>query len=117
MAENDPTVFSSDPRRELPPRSTVAVAVKTDGGTEAPRARVVAKGRGAVAEQIVQLAFANGVKVREDADLAETLHAVDLDCDVPLEAVAAVAEILTYVYRANSILAEGRSEGAGARQP
>ena len=63
--------------------------------------RFVAGGRGSVAEQILQIAFAQGVKVREDADLAELLSAIDIDSEIPIEAFAAVAEILTYVYRAN----------------
>lgn len=50
------------------------------------------------------LAFANGVKVREDADLAELLSAVDLESEIPLEAFTAVAEILSYVYRANGAM-------------
>ncbi len=64
-------------------------------------ARIVAKGHGAVAEQILQLAFATGVKVREDANLTEILEAIEIDTEVPLHALAAVAEILSYVYRAN----------------
>lgn len=64
-------------------------------------ATIVAKGDGALAEQILELAFATGVKVREDADLVEVLNAVDVDCEIPLHALAAVSEILTYVYRAN----------------
>jgi flagellar biosynthesis protein len=63
--------------------------------------RVVASGSGGVAEQILAAAFAAGVKVREDADLAEILAAVEVDSEIPLEALAAVAEILSYVYRAN----------------
>jgi flagellar biosynthesis protein len=63
---------------------------------------VTATGHGALAEQILAIAFANGVKVREDADLAQILAAVDVDCPVPTEAFAAVAEILSYVYRANN---------------
>lgn len=79
----------------------IAVAVKYEKQTkEAPK--IVATGRGAVAEQILQLAFANGVKVREDADLAEVLSHLDVDTPIPLEAYAAVAEILAYVYRANA---------------
>ena len=39
--------------------------------------------------------------VREDADLAQILAAVELDAEVPIDALAAVAEILSYVYRAN----------------
>ena len=63
--------------------------------------RIVAKGQGTVAEQILQLAFATGVKVREDANLTEILEAIEIDTEVPLHALAAVAEILSYVYRAN----------------
>ena len=81
----------------------VAVALKyIKEHDSAPR--VVAGGRGTIAEQILQIAFANGVKVREDADLAELLSAIDLDSEIPLEAFAAVAEILAYVYRANNTL-------------
>ena len=67
------------------------------------RPRVVASGRGGVAEQILQVAFANNIRVREDADLVEVLSAVDVDADIPLAAMAAVAEILAYVYRANGV--------------
>lgn len=63
--------------------------------------RVVAKGQGRLAEQILAIAFDRGVKVRTDADLAEILAAVEIDSEIPLPALAAVAEILTYVYRAS----------------
>ena len=63
--------------------------------------RVVASGRGAIADRILELAFAHGVKVREDADLAEILTAVEVGHQIPLAAFAAVAEILFYIYRAN----------------
>ena len=64
--------------------------------------RVVASGEGGVAEQIIQLAWANDIKVREDADLVEILSAIDVESEIPIEAFAAVAEILSYVYRANA---------------
>jgi len=80
---------------------SVAIALHRDPGSAA-RPRVTAKGHGAIAEQILQIAFERGVKVRSDADLAEILAAVELDSEVPLEALAAVAEILTYVYRATN---------------
>jgi flagellar biosynthesis protein len=67
--------------------------------------KVVASGKGSVAEQILEIAFANGVKVREDADLVELLSHVDIDSEIPLEAFGAVAEILAYVYRANGQMA------------
>ena len=79
---------------------TVAVALEYDTKSEfAPK--VLAGGRGRVAEQILQIAFDRGIKVREDADLAEMLSAIDIDSEIPVEAFAAVAEILNYVYRAN----------------
>ncbi|WP_207476442.1 EscU/YscU/HrcU family type III secretion system export apparatus switch protein [Arenibaculum pallidiluteum] len=85
------------------PKQPIAVALQYElGGPELPR--VTATGRGSIAEKILELAFANGVKVREDADLAEILSAVDLDSEIPAEALIAVAEILSYVYRANGKL-------------
>jgi flagellar biosynthesis protein len=45
--------------------------------------------------------------VREDADLVELLSHVDIDSKIPLEAFAAVAEILAYVYRANGQMTPG----------
>jgi flagellar biosynthesis protein len=66
---------------------------------------VVASGRGALAEQILQIAFERGVKVRNDADLAEILATIEVESEIPLEALAAVAEILSYVYRTQSTVA------------
>lgn len=88
---------------------TVAVALSYDG-TDDTAPRVAATGRGAVAERILEIAFAAGVKVRKDADLAELLAAIDVDSLIPLEAFTAVAEILAYVYRANEQLAQARRE-------
>lgn len=74
--------------------------------------RVVASGRGALAEQILAIAFAHGVRVREDAELAEVLAAVEVESEIPLQALAAVAEILAYVYRANGTAVPRPSSGA-----
>lgn len=63
--------------------------------------RVVATGQGALAEQILRLAFDNGVKVRKDETLTEMLSLVELDQEIPVAAIVAVAEILSYVYREN----------------
>jgi flagellar biosynthesis protein len=80
-------------------RQPKAVALTYDQAA-ADTPRISATGRGAVAEQILAIAFANGVKVREDADLVEILSLIDVDSPIPLEAFAAVAEILRYVYQA-----------------
>ena len=80
--------------------TAVAVALRHDPQDAAPP-RVVASGRGVLAERIVELAFAHGIRVREDGDLAQLLSVIDIDSDIPPEAFAAVAEILAYLYKAN----------------
>ncbi len=78
---------------------SIAVALKNERmSSDAPV--VTATGRGELAEQILQIAFDNGVKVREDADLAQILSEVDVDTPIPLEGLAAVSEILSYLYKA-----------------
>ena len=78
----------------------VAVALEHNLADDQPP-KIVAGGRGRIAEQILQIAFANGVKVREDTDLAQILTSIDINSEIPVEAFATVAEILTYVYQAS----------------
>ena len=101
MADKSPSHARSPahPRLGAPQPQPVAVALQSDP-THRQAPRVTAKGRGAVAEQILHIAFDRGIRVRSDADLAEILAAVDVDSIVPLEALAAVAEILSYIYGA-----------------
>lgn len=75
-----------------------AVALRYRAG-EADAPRVVAKGKGIVADQIVALAQEHGVHVHEDADLVALLGALDLNADIPAELYRAVAEVLAFVYR------------------
>jgi flagellar biosynthesis protein len=98
-------------------RTPIAIALDAksrDGSLRPNSPRVVATGRGAVAEQILAIAFEKGVPVREDSDLAQILAAVELDAEIPIDALAAVAEILSYVYRANRTWTgdEANSDGA-----
>src|SRR5512134_160305 len=79
--------------------------------------KVLAGGRGAVADQILNIAFAQGVRVREDADLAQLLAAVDIDSEIPVQAFAAVAEILVYVWRANGAATSATPLGPDAALP
>lgn len=95
--ENGP---KPQPNAHKIPKNQVAVALSdTRAADDLPR--VIAAGRGKIAEQILQLAFDHGIKVREDGPLAQMLAAVELDSPIPSEAFMAVAEILTYVYKAN----------------
>ncbi|MBN8521073.1 MAG: EscU/YscU/HrcU family type III secretion system export apparatus switch protein [Alphaproteobacteria bacterium] len=77
-----------------------AVALK-DRTLERKVPQVVAAGRGKIAEQILQLAYDNDIRIREDSALAEMLAAIEIDSPIPPEAFSAVAEIMSYVYRAN----------------
>ena len=103
MADSDKRPFKPLGGGREGGKPTIAVALQHQPESErAPK--VVAGGKGAVAEQILAIAFANDIKVREDADLAQMLSAIDIDSEIPLDAFAAVAEILAYVYRANGAM-------------
>lgn len=94
----------ADADASLPQRTPAAVALGMPEGEGVPK--VLASGRGLVAEQILQLAFEQGISVREDADLVEVLTALEIDMPIPVEAFAAVAEIMAYVYKANASYAQ-----------
>jgi flagellar biosynthesis protein len=92
-----------------PPKISKAVALEYDAKhDDAPR--ITATGKGLIAEQILSIAFANGVRVREDSSLIEILGALEVDSIIPIEAFTAVAEILNYVYHANKIYGKPKAE-------
>lgn len=103
MADAPKLDIREDAARPEPtlPAVQKAVAIEYErGGKEAPK--VTASGAGSIAEQILQIAFERGIKVREDAELVEILSLIEVDSPIPLEAFAAVAEILAHVYAANA---------------
>ena len=69
--------------------------------------RVVAKGQGWLARQIIEIAEANGIEIRQDSDLALLLAQVDVDSEIPLEAFTVVAEMLSYIYEKNKEWPDG----------
>jgi flagellar biosynthesis protein len=79
----------------MPDKPRRASALKYEG-VGAPK--VVASGRGLIAERIVQVARESGIAVREDAALAEALAGLDLDREIPQDLYAAVAEALAWAY-------------------
>lgn len=79
-------------------RNAVALAYsQTDA---APR--VVAKGRGLMAEQIIARAHEHGVYVHESPELVSLLLQVDLDQHIPPQLYLAIAELLAWLYRLES---------------
>jgi flagellar biosynthesis protein len=61
--------------------------------------KLVAKGRGHVAERILELARQNNIPVRQDKNLLQILSRLDLNQEIPIEVYKAVAEILAFIYR------------------
>ncbi|HAG70452.1 MAG TPA: flagellar biosynthesis protein FlhB [Lachnospiraceae bacterium] len=72
-----------------------AVAIEYDPGDAAPR--VVASGRGAVAERIIKEAQDNDVAIHKDGKLADTLSKLEIGDYIPPELYEVVAEILVFV--------------------
>ncbi len=77
-----------------------AVALTYSQTDSAPR--VVAKGRGAIAEQIILRAHESGVYVHESAELVSLLMQIDLDQRIPPQLYIAVSELLAWIYRLES---------------
>jgi flagellar biosynthesis protein len=73
-----------------------AIALAYSQTDAAPR--VVAKGRGLVAEQIIAKARENGVYVHESPEMVALLTQVDIDQHIPAELYLAVAELLAWLY-------------------
>ena len=78
-----------------PANLAVALAYQQEEG--APR--VVAKGRGLLAQAIVERAQEAGVYVHESPELVALLMQVDLDRHIPPQLYIAVAELLAWLYR------------------
>jgi len=75
-----------------------AIAIGYDGQRdEAPR--VLAKGFGKIAEEIVEIGKENDVMIREDELLFESLARLDVSENVPPKLYQVIAELLAYVYK------------------
>lgn len=81
---------------ETPARHHEAVALTYSAGDAAPR--VVAKGRGLIANEIIERAREAGVFVHESPELVSLLMQVDLDDRIPPQLYVAVAELLAWLY-------------------
>ncbi len=87
------------------PDTAVALRYDPEGG-DLPR--VVAKGHGAIAEQIISVAEEFGITVHRDQNLVEVLDQLEINAPIPVAAFAAVAEILAHLYRVNDDMSKNR---------
>jgi len=90
IAAHPPDALEFDPQQ-------AAIALAYNGDEAAPR--VVAKGRGLLAQAIIERAHQHGVYVHESRELVALLIQVDLDQRIPPALYRAVAELLVWVYR------------------
>jgi flagellar biosynthesis protein len=77
-----------------------AVALRYDE-KEAAAPRVVASGKGLVAEKIIATAEAAGIHIQQDPNLVELLSKVEIGHEIPVELYQTVAEVLAFVYKVN----------------
>jgi flagellar biosynthesis protein len=68
--------------------------------------KLVGKGRGHLAEKIIELAKHHNIPIRQDKNLIQILCRLDLNQEIPDNVYQAVAEILAFVYRLSSRKAE-----------
>ncbi|MFV0436191.1 MAG: EscU/YscU/HrcU family type III secretion system export apparatus switch protein [Desulfopila sp.] len=78
-----------------------AVAIIYDETLPGSAPRVVAGGRGLVAERIINTAREAGVHIHEDPNLVELLARVPTGEQIPVELYQTVADVLAFVYQVN----------------
>jgi flagellar biosynthesis protein len=94
-----------------PRKQPSAVALAYGGGDPAPK--VVAKGKGLLAEKIIERAREAGVFVHESKELVALLMDVDLDRQIPPGLYQAIAELLAWLY----YIETGQSNGEALPVP
>ena len=92
------------PPRSVPKR---AVAMRYSQETDAAP-RIVAKGKGSIADKIIETAKSNGVPIQEDPSLVEVLSQLELNEQIPPELYQVIAEILSLVYRTDGKVGRSR---------
>lgn len=91
-------------KEEKPEKAKQAIALSYDPDEEAPR--VIASGKGALAERIIGKAKEAEVPVHQDGKLADTLSRLEIGDMIPPELYEVVAEILVFVDAMDKIKAK-----------
>ena len=83
-------------------KQDTAIALKYQSKSDnAPR--VTAKGKGKVAEKIIEIAKKNNIYIHNDPDLIEILSQLDMNDEISPDLYIVAAELLAFVYSLNSI--------------
>ncbi|GIN61511.1 hypothetical protein J27TS8_15040 [Robertmurraya siralis] len=92
-------------------RRKEAIALGYDSGAkDAPR--VIAKGKGLIAENILEQAAKHEVPIQEDAALVELLSKLNINETIPEELYQAVAEVFAFIYKTNREAGAGKKESS-----
>jgi len=87
-------------------QNKTAVALSYEAGDMAPK--ILATGKGYVAEKIIEVAKEENVPIHKDEKLAETLSKLEIGDYIPKELYGVVAEILVFVDRVESVKKRGK---------
>lgn len=82
-------------------KKKTAVALEYEAGDEAPK--IIATGKGVLAERIISTAKENHVPIHKDERLANTLSRLEIGDFIPPELYEVVAEVLMFVDRVDHI--------------
>ncbi len=94
---NKRSLVHPDPETD-PNAEQKAVALRYDAERDqAPR--IIAKGRGHVAENILAVAQKSTIPVYQNKSLVNMLMALEIDREIPPELYRTIAEVMAYVYR------------------
>ena len=61
--------------------------------------RIVAKGKGDIAEKILKTAEKNDIPIQKDEDIIKVLASMNIGDEIPEKLYRVIAEILAYIYR------------------
>lgn len=82
-------------------KKKTAVALEYDPGDQAPK--IIASGRGVLADKIIETAKESNVPIHKDERLANTLSRLEVGDFIPPELYEVVAEVLMFVDRLDRI--------------
>ena len=68
--------------------------------------RLVAKGKGTIADQILKEAEKNKIPIRKDPSLSELLSQLEINQTIPEELYQAVAEVFAFIYQVDRITSQ-----------
>jgi len=83
----------SDKKTLNPPN--IAVALQYDGENSP---KVTAKGKGSIADSIIELANQHNIPLHTDTDLVTILSSIPLDDEIPHTLYVAIAEVIAFAY-------------------